>query len=841
MSRKRNFKDIKTPIYVVLLSFIILMVVCISMWWKIQNIIDKQMEGHISKGGEMIADIVNNFFGSELQVLSEVTGFVDMQTGDMPTFLSEESGVSYGVLKIDGQAACGEPLDFTEYKGIFEAIHGNASVSCGKNGTVLFAVPVYSGDNVKYVLYKLYDGNVLADKMDINCYGGYGICAIVDIDGNVVLQMEETALQVSYFTNEQNWKATEEMQKKMNVNSSSAVISKETENVLFAAETDYTSLYIVGYVPVKVVSSNIYLIVPLVLWCFGLLWLLLVIVAIYLLGAEKKVKESDALRQAKLMAEQASHAKSDFLANMSHEIRTPINAVVGMNEMILRECEDEAVLEYANNIEIASHNLLAIINDVLDFSKIESGKMEIVDNEYKLGELLNDVSMMIELKAKQKGLRFGVKVDENLPSVLFGDDVRIKQVLINLLNNAVKYTPNGEVRLKVFGKVNQEMAELAMAVEDTGIGIHEEDISKLFQEFQRLDMDTNRNIEGTGLGLAITHNLVSMMGGSLEVKSEYGKGSIFTVHLKQKILESEPIGDFEKNYRHAINSEYKYATTFVAPTASVLVVDDNQMNLQVVQSLLKKTQLQITTCESGVKALELMCEKKYDIILLDHMMPGLDGLETLACSKEMPENKNREVAVIALTANAISGAREMYLSKGFTDYISKPIEGALLEDKLRKYLPKEKITLLQKEIAETKAENTETEKKVAEEVLLDYDVGMKYCAGSDEIYYRIMKIFCDQYEEKKAELRRLFEEKDWNGYTVQIHALKSNALNIGSAKLSSHCLELEMAGKRIRTSEDVEQNVRYITENHSVAMQMYDKVIELANEYCRAKAKELGK
>ena len=841
MSKRRSFKDIRTPFLVILFSFLVLMVVCISMWWRIQDIIDKQIEEHISKGSDMIADVVNNYFGSELQVLSEVTSFVDLQTGEIESFLTEEEGVSYGVLRIDGQAACGEALDFAEYKGIFEAIHGNASVSSGKNSTILFAVPVYSGDNVKFVLYKLYEGNVLAEKIDINCYDGYGVCAIVDIDGNVVLQMDDAELEVAFFAEDNNAKAIEEIRNKMNISSSAAAISagENGENVLFVSETDYTSLYIMGHVPLELVASNISLIIPLVLWCFGLLWLLLVIVAIYLLGAEKKVKESDALRQAKLMAEQASRAKSDFLANMSHEIRTPINAVIGMNEIILRECEDETILEYANNIETASRNLLSIINDVLDFSKIESGKMEMVDNEYKLGELLSDVAMMIELKAKQKGLRFSIKVDEKLPSILFGDEVRIKQVLINLLNNAVKYTKEGEVRLKVAGKVNtdSEEVELVWSIEDTGIGIHKEDISKLFQDFQRLDLDTNRNIEGTGLGLAITHNLVKMMGGKMEVESVYGEGSVFIVHLAQKLISVEPIGDFNKNYRYAVNREHKYTAAFVAPTASVLVVDDNQMNLKVVQSLLKKTQLQITTCESGSKALELMCEREYDAILLDHMMPGIDGMETLKRSKQMPENRNKNVAIIALTANAISGAREMYLSAGFTDYISKPIEGTLLEKKLAKYLPKEKLVISEQKVEEEKTETVESTETEAEETLIDYEVGMKYCAGSEEIYYEIMDIFYEQYEGKKAELQRLFDEQDWSGYAVQIHSLKSNALNVGSEKLSALCLQLEQAGKGVRAEEEVEKNIDFILKNHLDAMQLYDKVVRLVKEYCDSKTK----
>lgn len=564
----------------------------------------------------------------------------------------------------------------------------------------------------------------------------------------------------------------------------------------------------------------------------------------------KAARYAEEVQKAKEEAEKANAAKSDFLANMSHEIRTPINAVMGMNAMILRESDDANVREYAGKAHNASKTLLALINDILDLSKIEAGKMEIVEDVYFLSSVLNNVVNMMRVKAEEKKLEFIVEIDESIPDELMGDETRISQVIINILNNAVKYTREGSVRLKIEqvpGIVQSDAAVLAgvpeekilaasedgvllkIAVIDTGIGIREEDIGKLFGNFERLDQKANKNVEGTGLGLSITGKMIEMMHGRVEVESVYGEGSTFTIYLPQKVEGDVTIGNFEAKFTEYVKSLNSYKETFRAPDAHILVVDDNEMNLFVVEKLLKTTEIVVSCCDSGERCLELIRQRHYDVILLDHMMPGMDGIETLKRMKEMKHHLCKDTPVIALTANAIVGVREMYLADGFDDYLSKPIDSNELEAMLRKHLPEEKVVvdILEPQVsveeffdttpadeAEDMSPDLAEEKTEDTEVYIDRETAMMYCAGSEEMFHEFLGMFCKLRDSKLEKILKCYQEEDWNGYGIELHALKSTSLSIGGKRLSELALELEKAGK----SGDAE----FIIAHHGEVLKLYE-------------------
>ncbi|MBQ1297655.1 MAG: response regulator [Clostridiales bacterium] len=524
------------------------------------------------------------------------------------------------------------------------------------------------------------------------------------------------------------------------------------------------------------------------------------------------VKAQGELLEEKVRAESASNAKSDFLANMSHEIRTPINAVLGMNEMIIREdnraldvAESDPMLVqealeninvYAGDVKKAGHNLLAIVNDILDFSKIEAGRMELAEAPYQLSSLINDINNMIMFKAQDKGLVFNVEADPSLPDELSGDEVRVRQILTNLLNNAVKYTEKGSVILKLRGKKQDENTLiLTIVVWDTGIGIKPEDKEQLFNKFERLEMDRNSTVEGTGLGLAITHNLIELMGGNIEVESEYGKGSIFTVNIPQKIVSGSTLGDLQTRLKDNAPGNRPYKESFRAPDATILIVDDTRINLTVAVNLLKNTKMKIDTATSGEEAVNMASKTRYDVIFMDQRMPGMNGTEAFHKIRETENGASKDVPVICLTADAVIGAKERYLSEGFSDYLTKPIDNFALEKLLMKYLPDGKVELINEEVSETSEEENPEEEAftVLRSVGIEPRAGLKYCQDDVFFYKALLAEYAYGELEKAHNLQKSYEAENWHDYSIYVHSLKSSSKMIGASALSVRAAKLEAA------------------------------------------------
>ena len=547
------------------------------------------------------------------------------------------------------------------------------------------------------------------------------------------------------------------------------------------------------------------------------------------LSATKKMAEAakEEAEKAKEIAQQANRAKSDFLANMSHEIRTPINAVLGMDEMILRESTDSKILEYASDIKQAGSMLLSLINDILDFSKIESGKMDIIPVDYDLGILLSDTIDMIRSRAEEKKLQLELNIESNTPVHLHGDEVRLRQIITNILTNAVKYTPEGIITLTVSGKkVSEKAVQLYVSVKDTGIGIKEEDIGRLYDSFQRVDESRNRNIEGTGLGLSITMRLLNLMGSRLEVESAYGEGSDFYFYLEQEQLDDEILGEDIQKYCEKVRGEISVSTEqFYAPDAKILVVDDNEMNLKVFSGLLKNHGMQIDTAMSGKECLARIEKNAYHMIFMDHLMPEMDGVETLRQIRELKTNRSKDAVIIILTANAVSGAREMFLEEGFADYLSKPIIAVNLEKMIQKYLPEELLTnndLEQKnKIPATSDEAARS--APSENGLVSWEKGKAFFMGDEELYREMLQAFLES--SSAMELRQYYEESDFDNYRIKIHAMKANLANIGAMSVSDRAKQLELALVN-------ENNVSYVQENHDEFMKEYERVVsEVRTKY----------
>lgn len=579
----------------------------------------------------------------------------------------------------------------------------------------------------------------------------------------------------------------------------------------------------------------------------------------------KTVRREEVIRGYQLQAEKQNKLKSLFLANMSHEIRTPMNAIVGMSELAMDFNLNDSDKNIIRQIHTSGLNLVGIINDILDFSKIESGKMDVIPVEYDLLKLLNDVANIVQVKLNDKPVELMLQVDPAIANYYFGDEMRITQILVNLAGNAAKFTDNGYVKIRAENlKKYEDRDGLRLSVIDTGVGIKKDDQQKLFSAFTQVDMQMNRTKGGTGLGLTISKRLAELMGGSIGFESEYGKGSVFYINIPQKITDIKSCGEsykqiFEIAQRDneipelknislkklllkpeisSLFKDEKQSLSYICPDAKVLVVDDNEVNLQVAEGLLKKFDITIEKADSGYKAVEMTAEKDYDIIFMDHQMPGMDGVEAMQKINER-DKKNRNKIIIALSANAVNGAQEMFLKNGFDDFLAKPVTGSSFSTILLKWLSKE---LVHKIEVEDTNENSIPENFVCpDSALLDVKVAVEKADGFNN-WFNLLKTFEATIDQKINVIGEYLNNADYKNFTIQVHALKSSARIIGAMELSKKAEYLEEQGRNIQNTPEVKDDLlNEINDKTSEMLNLYRSYKEVLKEILSYEQKNTNK
>lgn len=544
----------------------------------------------------------------------------------------------------------------------------------------------------------------------------------------------------------------------------------------------------------KVCPSQLYYIY-MILYAFGMVTL------VFMASGIKNYKQK--MEEKNIEAQNALEAKSNFLANMSHEIRTPMNAICGMAQLLSERELGEEESEYVETIQKSSESLLSIINEILDFSKIDSGKMEINEEAYHFNSLIHDVLSIIEFRLKDKSVKLITEINPNIPRIMIGDELRIRQILINLLNNAVNFTHRGSITLKiVWVSQGDDKGVLEVEVKDTGIGISEENMGKLFKAFGQIDTRKNRNVEGTGLGLAISKNLLELMGGAIWATSTPDYGSTFSFSLPQRVKDSRP-SNYKNDHNIVVRQNDEFKISFKAPTARVMIVDDNKVNLLVAFEIMKRFGFEATTIDNGSEALNRIEEHliTYDMIFMDHMMPFMDGVETTMKIRSLDSTYAKEIPIIALTANAIKGVEKQFKDAGMNDYLSKPIHVDQLNDILKRWLPLEKqIRVVDgEEMKPVPSSKAKTKEQREEDLLfslkgINIETGIRNCGGNRNVYIQILRTFSSS--NLPAGLESYYEAEDWHNYEVIAHSAKGACRNIGAEEIADKAYALELAGKK---------------------------------------------
>ena len=799
----------KTWIILITLSVVFLVSIsflAIMLRRQANSMFSAYVENQLHNHSALYAMIVEERFERELEELDSIAAIIEEDPAKADAVISTANGSAGSDLTLDETLRVTAPeISFTAGSGLS------------------FAYPLAGGG----ALVRTWPENEMLERFAVDPHDKRMRICVVDSAGQVIIPFVNGSEEDEEFYNSD---AVTSKYKDLIAEASGSgtatgiVMRGDEQMLLYAARVGEYDYYAEGFMPQNIFSERAGMAGRLRIRGFIIVFSIVFIGLVRLLTMRKKVQENE---KKKIAAEQASTAKSHFLANMSHEIRTPINAVLGMDELILRETEEEQTRNYALDIKRAGNSLLSLINDVLDFSKIEAGKMDLVPADYDIALIIADLADMIRPRMRGKGLDLIIQIDPNLPRYLHGDGNRLKQCILNLLTNAAKYTEKGEVRfcVSVEEKTDSDV-DIRVSVKDTGIGIRQEDIERLFSAFDRIDEQRNRNIEGTGLGMNIVQSLLALMDSHLDVSSEYGRGSEFAFSVRQQVVSDEPIGDYEAAARDAIEKEYGEADTFTAPEARILVVDDNELNLTVAKGLLKRTQIKTDTATGAEDAFEKMRCNEYDVLLIDHMMPGVSGIEMLHQLKKQTDNPNCNKPCIILTANAISGAKESYLAEGFDGYLSKPIDSRELERQLIRFLPGEKVNGKLDEVPETSSDKEkdvmefapvkgeEKEKAIYTEIFekiktipeIDTKAGLGYC-NSMKLYMDVLSILHDSLEGRLGELDMYAENADYENYTIRMHSLKGSLKTIGAAGLGEQAQGLEDAGKR--------DDAVYIKSNHA--------------------------